>query len=230
MDSQQSTGFVIWLTGMTGTGKTSLGNLATRRLAAAGRRVEFLDGDDPAEVLTRGPGVTKDERDGAVRRLGHVSKLLARNGVVVVCAALSPYREAREAVRRDVRRFVEVFVDCPLEKLLDRHDGGLYKKALAGEVKNVPGIDDPYEPPAHAELVIHSDQMKVEEEAQRLFQTLVDLKYVGPAEFGRLTGGQRPKRSREPARRRRLLARAAARKAPKKIGARTAKAAKKSRR
>ncbi len=236
MDAQHGTGFVLWLTGMNRSGKSTLAHQIQRRFATAGRTVELLDGDDPAETLTQGLGATKDDRDTAVRRLGHVAKLLARHGVVVVCASLSPYREARDAVRRDVRRFVEVFVDCPMEKLHERDAEGLYRKALAGEVRNVPGIDDPYEPPTHPEIRLQSDQMKVDEEATRVFQALVDLKYVGPAEFGRLTGGQRPKRARPPHAARKgnhgkLAAKAAARKAPKKIAARTAKgAARRSRR
>ena len=196
MDAQQSGGFVVWLTGMARTGKTTLGAQLARRFAAVGRRVEFLDGDDPDELITQGLGVSKDDRIAAVRRLGYVAKLLARNGAAVVVAHLSPHREARDAVRREVRRFVEVFVDCPMETLVRRDTDGLYKKALAGEVKNVAGIDDPYEPPTHPEVRLLTDQEKVDEGSTRVFQALVDLKYVGPTEFARLTGGQRPKRGR----------------------------------
>lgn len=232
MDAQQNGGFVIWLTGMAGTGKTTLGAQLVRRFAAVGRRVEFLDGDDPEQPLTRGLGASKEDRMTAVRRLGYVAKLLARNGAVAVVAQLSPHREARDAVRRDARRFVEVFVDCPMETLLQRDSRGLYKKALAGELKNVAGIDDPYEPPTHPELRILTDQERVDQSAARVFQGLVDLKYVGPSEFGRLTGGQRPRRAQPPARggRGKLAARASARKAPKKVAARSARAATRSRR
>lgn len=198
MDVQQSGGFVVWLTGMARTGKTTLGAHLARRFAAVGRKVEFLDGDQPDELLTQGLGVSKDDRVRAVRRLGYVAKLLARNGAAVVVAHLSPHRDARDAVRREVRRFVEVFVDCPMETLVRRDADGLYKKALAGEVKNVAGIDDPYEPPTHPEVRLLTDQEKVDQSATRVFQALVDLKYVGPTEFARLTGGQRPRRGGPP--------------------------------
>lgn len=226
MDAQEQ-GFIIWITGMKGAGKSSLARFLHRRIALAGRRTELLDADDDSEILTKGLGPNKDERDTAVKRVGHVAKMLSRNGVVAICAGLSPYREPREALRRDARRFVEVFVDCPMETLLARDP--VYKKALSGEVRNVSGVDDPYEPPTHAEVTVHSEQEPVEAAAARVFQALVDFKYVGPAEFGRLTGGQRPKRSRAPARKR-LAARAAARKAPKKVAARAAKAGGKARR
>jgi adenylylsulfate kinase len=229
MDAQAQSGFVIWITGMNGSGKSALARFLHHRLTLAGRRAESIDADDTHEILTRGLGPTKDDRDTAVRRVGHVAKLLARNGAVAVCAAVSPYREPREALRREIRRFVEIFVDCPMETLLQRDP--IYKKALAGEVKNVPGVDDPYEPPTHAELVVHSDKESTDAAAARVFQALVDLKYVGPAEFGKLTGGQRPKRSR-PAARKKGAPRAAVRavrKAPKKVAARTAKAGRKRR-
>jgi adenylyl-sulfate kinase len=195
MDAHQVTGFVIWLTGMAGAGKTTLGSQILKRFNAAGRPAEFLDGDSPTEILTRGLGVSKEDRDTAVRRLGSVAKMLARHGAAVVVASLSPYREARDAVRREVRRFAEVFVDAPMETLLARDSEGLYKKALAHELTNVAGIDDPYEPPSHAELVVRTDQEKADIAASRLFQKLVDMKLLQPAEFAKLSGGQRPKRA-----------------------------------
>ena len=228
MEAQQSGGFVVWLTGMARTGKTTLGAQLARRFAAVGRRVEFLDGDEPDGILTRGLGVSKDDRIAAVRRLGYVARLLARNGAAVVVAHLSPHREARDAVRREVRRFVEIFVDCPMETLLHRDADGLYKKALAGEVKNVAGIDDPYEPPTHPEVRVLTHQEKVDQATTRIFQALVDLKYVGPTEFGRLTGGQRPRRGQAPGRGGRRPG--AARKAPRKAAARSARASRKARR
>jgi len=195
MDAHQVTGFVIWLTGMAGAGKTTLGNQIVKRFAGAGRPAEFLDGDSASEILTRGLGVSKEDRDTAVRRLGAVSRMLARHGAAVVVASLSPYREARDAVRREVRRFVEVFVDAPMETLLARDSEGLYKKALAHELTNVAGIDDPYEPPSHAEVVVRTDQEKADAAASRIFQKLVDLKLIQPADFAKLSGGQRPKRA-----------------------------------
>lgn len=238
MDAQPQMGFIIWITGMNGSGKTALARFLHHRLILAGRRAELVDADDPGEILTKGLGPTKDDRDVAVRRVGHVAKMLARNGVVAVCAALSPYRDPRETLRREARRFVEVFVDCPMETLLQRDP--VYKKAMAGEVKNVPGVDDPYEPPTHAEAIVHSEQESVEAAATRIFQALVDLKYVGPTEFGRLTGGQRPKRARpsarekrrRPAARTKMAARAARAAAPKKLAARarSAKPVRKARR
>lgn len=230
MEVQQGTGFVIWLTGMHRAGKSTLAAHLAHRLAAAGRRVELLDEDGEASVLVAGLGPSKDDHGLAVKRIGFVAKAVARAGGVAVCAALSPFRDARDQLRREARRFVEVFVDCSMEKLQQRDPEDIYRRALAGEITQVPGVDVPYEPPTHAEVTVHTDQEPVDAAATHVFQGLVDLKYVGPTEFGRLTGGQRPKRARS-ARgggRRSLAAKAAARKAPKKV-ARGAAAAKRRR-
>ncbi|HTT70527.1 MAG TPA: adenylyl-sulfate kinase [Anaeromyxobacteraceae bacterium] len=218
MDAQGQTGFVVWFTGMKGSGKSALARHLHHRFVLSRRPAEFIDGDDAQEILTKGLGASKEDRDASVKRVGRVAHLLSRHGVVALCASLSPYRETREALRREVRRFVEVFVDCPMEVLISRDP--VYRKALGGEVKGIPGVDDPYEPPTHPEITVHSDQESVEEAARRIFQALVDLKYVGPAEFGRLTGGGRPRRAR-PAKEKGTQAE---RKAPKKVAARTAKA------
>lgn len=191
MDAQQG-GFVIWITGMQGAGKTTLANQLNKRLTAAGRPAEVIDADDPNQILTRGLGVSKDDRDLAVKRVGHVAKLLARHGALVVVAALSPYREPREQLRREVRRYVEVFADCKMETLLQRSD--VYRRAMAQEIRNVAGIDDPYEPPTHPDLLVRTDAEKADASVLRILQALVDMKYIGPSEFGRLTGGQKPKK------------------------------------
>jgi adenylyl-sulfate kinase len=195
MDFQQSNGFIIWLTGMKKAGKTTLANQLAQRLTQVGRIVQLMDEDGEAKFLLAGLGHSKDDHSAAVKRFGYTAKAVARNGGVAICSALSPYREPREQLRRESRRFVEVFVDCAMEKLLDR-DGkeALYKKALAGEVQNVAGVDMPYEPPAHADLVLHTEQEGVEASLTRIFQALVDGKFIGPTEFGRLTGGLKPKR------------------------------------
>jgi adenylyl-sulfate kinase len=231
---QQSTGYVIWLTGMNRAGKSTLAAHVVKSLAAAGRPVELLDEDGDAAILLEGLGPSKEEHAKAVARLGFVAKAVMRAGGLAVCAALSPYRDARDQVRKETRRFVEVFVDCSMEKLQQRDSEGIYRRALAGELKQVPGVDVPYEPPAHADVIVHSDQLSVAESATRVFQALVDLKYVGPSEFERLTGGLRPRRGkpskRAKASRKRargtLQAKAAARKMPRKAAARTSAPAK----
>ncbi len=229
MDTQHVNGFAIWLTGMNRAGKSTLAAHVASRLAAAGRRVELLDEDGDAALLLEQLGPSKEDHAKAVARLGFVAKAVMRCGGIAVCAALSPYREAREQLRKEARRFVEIFVDCGMEKLQERDPEGIYRRALAGELKDVPGVDVPYEPPTHPDLVLHTDQVSVAEAATRVFQALVDLKYVGPTEFGRLTGGLRPRRGKAArgGARKKLAARAAARKAPRKVAARTAKPARK---
>jgi adenylylsulfate kinase len=231
MELQQNPGFVVWLTGMKKAGKTTLAAQVAQRLTTAGRTVQLLDEDGEAKFLIEGLGAAKDDHAAVVKRYGYVARAVAKAGGIAICAALSPYRDARELLRKEARRFLEVFVDAPMETLLHR-DGkeGLYKRALASEIQGVAGVDLPYEPPSHAELTIRTDLDPVEACVNKIFQAMVDQKLIGPAEFGRITGGLRPKR--KPAKaaraggRAKLAARAAARKAPKKVAARTAKAAK----
>lgn len=233
MDTQGA-GFVIWLTGMNRAGKSTLAEHLVERLAAAGRKAELIDEDGQAGMLLEGLATSKDDRRKAVVRLGYVAQAVMRAGGIAVCACLSPYRDAREALRKEARRFVEIFVDCSMEKLQQRDGQGVYKRALAGEIRDVPGVDVPYEPPARPEVTVHTDQLSVDEAGTRIFQALVDNRYIGPAEFGRLTGGLRPRRGK-PAKaarngaRKKLDAKAAARQAPRKVAARTPKAAKRRR-
>lgn len=195
MELQQSPGFVLWLTGMKKAGKTTLATQVAQRLALAGRPTQLLDEDGEAKFLLEGVGGGKDGHAEVVKRFGYVAKAVAKAGGIAVCAALSPYRDAREALRKESRRFVEVFVDAPMETLLQR-DGkeGLYRKALASEIQGVAGVDLPYEPPAHAELIVRTDLEPLDACVTRVFQSLVDGKFIGPTEFGRLTGGLKPKR------------------------------------
>jgi adenylyl-sulfate kinase len=223
MDAQpQAAGFVIWVTGMNGSGKTALASHLQRRLAAVGRPAELLDAEDPENPLTKGLGGSKEDRDIAVRRIGYVARLVARAGGIAVVAALSPFREPREQIRREIRRFVEVFVDAKMETLQKRDP--IYRRALAGEVRNVPGVDDPYEPPTHPDVMGRTDEERVEDAAKRIFQSLVDVKYLAAADFMRLSGGERPKRARPAAARgrKKLAPKAAARGGPKKVAARAA--------
>jgi adenylylsulfate kinase len=235
----QSSGFIIWLTGMKKAGKSTLAAQLTQRLALIGKPVQLLDEDGEAKFLIEGFGTAKDDHAAVVKRFGYVAKAVAKAGGVAICAALSPYRDAREALRKEARRFVELFVDAPMETLLHR-DGkeALYRRALASEIQGVAGVDLPYEPPAHPELVLHTDQEPVEASLLRILQVLVDGKFLTPAEFGTLSGGQKPRRRSAkaekpakgakgkpaaPAKAKAAASKAGARKAPKKAAARTAR-------
>ncbi|MGH7932643.1 MAG: adenylyl-sulfate kinase, partial [Candidatus Binataceae bacterium] len=140
-------GFTLWFTGLSGAGKSTLANVAAEELRRRGRRVEILDGDEVRTNLSKGLGFSKEDRDTNIRRIGYVCKLLARNGVVAISAAISPYRNVRDEIRAQHSHFFEVFVKCPLETLVERDVKGLYKKALKGEIANFTGVSDPYEEP-----------------------------------------------------------------------------------
>jgi adenylyl-sulfate kinase len=150
-------GFTIWLTGLSGAGKSTVSRLLEQRLGECGFKVEVLDGDVVRTHLSYGLGFSKEDRDTNIRRIGWVCQLLNRNRVTAIAAAISPYRATREEVRRQIPNFVEVYMACPVNVLVERDVKGLYRKALAGEIKHFTGVDDPYEPPLNAEVVCHSD-------------------------------------------------------------------------
>jgi adenylyl-sulfate kinase len=177
-------GFIVWFTGLSGAGKSTLAE-ALRRQLSAGRRVEILDGDEVRAHLSKGLGFSKEDRDLNVRRIGFVARLLARNGVPALTAAISPYAEVRQDVRRlaaeDGVPFVEVYVEAPLEVLVERDVKGLYRKAIAGEIEHFTGVSDPYEPPVRAEVVVRSDREHVDESVARIIQALLDRELVTAA-------------------------------------------------
>ncbi len=173
-----SDGFTLWFTGLSGSGKSTLANLAADELRNRGYRVEVLDGDEVRTNLSKGLGFSKEDRDTNIRRIGYVCKLLARNDVIAISAAISPYREVRDEVRKMHENFVEVFIDCPLDTLVERDVKGLYKKAIAGEIKNFTGVSDPYEAPLKAELVVNSAKESREESLAKLLKTLESLSYI----------------------------------------------------
>jgi len=168
-------GFVLWFTGLSGAGKSTISSLLEERLRAAGAKVEVLDGDVVRTHLSKGLGFSKEDRDINIRRIGFVAELLARHGVIVIVAAISPYRQVREEVRTTIPDFVEVYVECPIEVLAERDVKGLYKKALAGEIPHFTGVSDPYEPPLAPEVTVHSSRQTPEESSAAIWATLERL-------------------------------------------------------
>ncbi len=171
-------GFTLWFTGLSGAGKTTISRLVEKELRARGYKVEILDGDVVRENLSKGLGFSKEDRDTNIRRIGFVCELLSRNGVVAIAAAISPYRAVRDEVRAKTERFVEVYCRAPLDVLAERDVKGLYKKALAGEIKNFTGVDDPYEPPLNPEVVVESDTEMPAESAAKVIAKLEELEYL----------------------------------------------------
>jgi adenylylsulfate kinase len=173
-----TTGYTIWFTGLSGAGKTTIANILERELRARARRVEVLDGDVIRTHLSKGLGFSKEDRDTNIRRIGWVCEVLTRNGVVAIAAAISPYRSVRGEVRERIGRFVEVFVDVPLEVAIERDVKGLYKKALAGEIKQFTGVNDPYEPQLDPEVVVRTAEEPPERSAGRILEALEELGYL----------------------------------------------------
>lgn len=166
-------GAVFWLTGLPGSGKTTLARSVAERLRREGYRVEVLDGDWVRSTINPDAGFTKEQRALHLRRVAWIARLLARNGVVVLCSFVSPYRDVRRQVREIVEEevpFYEIYVKCPVEECIKRDPKGLYKKALRGEIKHFTGISDPYEEPENPDLVIDTVKESVEESVEKLYK------------------------------------------------------------
>jgi len=165
-------GFVLWFTGLPGAGKTTLAEHIKSILTGDGKKVEILDGDEIRKGLSRDLGFSKEDREKHNERVIFVAKLLSRNGIVTLVPLISPYREVRTKARREISDFVEVYVRCPLDVLKVRDPKGLYKKALAGEITNLTGIQDPYEEPLSPDIIIDTDIQTVDESVDKIMNYL----------------------------------------------------------
>lgn len=178
----QHSGCAVWFTGLPSAGKSTLARLLKGELDCRNVPSEVLDGDEVRQRLTRGLGFSKEDRDENIRRIAYVAKLLSRNGVIAITAAISPYRMVRDEARDEIKRFVEIYVKCPLEVCIARDVKGLYRRALAGEIQNFTGLSDPYERPLHPELVIETDQEGPEASVRRILAKLEELGYCPPSQ------------------------------------------------
>jgi adenylylsulfate kinase len=176
-------GFTLWFTGLSGAGKTTISEIVARELRDRGSRVEVLDGDVVRENLSKGLGFSKEDRDTNIRRIAFVADLLSRNGVPVITAAISPYRELRDEARELMGdRFIEVFVKASVEVCAERDVKGLYEKAFRGEIKEFTGVSDPYEPPLNPELTLDTEHDSAEEDAARVIAMLEERQLIPAAQ------------------------------------------------
>ncbi|MDY6898530.1 MAG: adenylyl-sulfate kinase [Cyanobacteriota bacterium] len=177
-------GVTLWLTGLSGAGKSTIARGIEEELRARKCPVEVLDGDIIRTWLSQGLGFSKKDRDTNVRRVGFVANLLSRNGVVTIVAMISPYREIREEIRAITNNFVEIYVNTPLELCEARDVKGLYAKARAGEIKGFTGVDDPYESPLNPEIICNTNQETVEESVSKVIQYLQDNGFLSTSITG----------------------------------------------
>ena len=172
-------GFTLWFTGLSGAGKSTLSQAIAAELQKRGRSVERLDGDEVRQRLSKGLGFSKEDRNENIRRIGYVARMLSRSGAVAIAAAISPYRDVRDEIRREHDApFVEIFVDCQLDALVARDPKGLYAKALRGEIANFSGVSDPYEPPISPEITIHTDRETVDASRDTILRWLEARKLI----------------------------------------------------
>jgi 3'-phosphoadenosine 5'-phosphosulfate synthase len=183
-----SNGFVVWFTGLSGAGKSTLASMLSAELRTRGIGVEVLDGDEVRTNLSKGLGFSKEDRDTNIRRIGYVARLLARQGACAMTAAISPYRAIRDEQRARIGRFVEVYCQCDIPTLTARDAKGLYKKALAGEIKGFTGIDDPYEAPLTPEVVVDTAKESKEESLHKILAKLEELGHLAAHHVAEIAG------------------------------------------
>jgi len=171
-------GVTVWMTGLPGSGKTTIALDVEKRLQDMGRNVEILDGDEVRKGLSSDLGFSKEDRQQHAKRVTFVAKVLSRNGVIVLVGLISPFRAFRRAAREEIGEFMEVFVDTSLDECIKRDPKGLYKLALEGKIKDLTGLQDPYEAPENAELVIPTEDVTVEEAADMIMAKLRDGDYL----------------------------------------------------
>ncbi len=171
-------GFILWFTGLSGSGKTTISKALELELKGRGCKVEILDGDVVRTNLSKGLGFSKEDRDTNIRRIGFVANLLSRNGIVAITAAISPYRAVRDEIRAMETNFVEVYVKAPLEVCEARDVKGLYAKARAGEIKGFTGVDDAYEEPLNPEIICYTERESVEDSVKKVLSKLEELGYI----------------------------------------------------
>lgn len=177
------TGFVLWLTGLSGAGKSTVAAKLGPVLAERGHRVELLDGDEVRTNLCQGLGFSRADRDTNIARIGYVAGKLSKHGVAVLVAAISPYQQARDLVRASVDSFVEVYVAAPVSTCAERDPKGLYAKALAGEITHFTGVSDPYEPPPNPEIVLHTEAESVDDSVHQVIAWLETNQLTTPGNW-----------------------------------------------
>ena len=171
-------GATLWFTGLPSSGKSTIAREVFQRLLDRGLLVELLDGAEVRESLSRGLSFSREDREEHIRRIGYVAKLLSRNGVLAICAAVSPYRATRDEVRRNTPTFVEIYVECPVDVAEQRDTDGWYQRARRGEVEEFTGVNAPYEPPLVPEVHIRSDRESVDEAASRVIAKLEGMSII----------------------------------------------------
>ncbi len=171
-------GFTVWFTGLSGAGKSTLSEMLFHELRRRDMKVELLDGDVVRTNLSKGLGFSKEDRDTNILRIGFVANLLTRNGVATIVSAISPYRDARNRCRSDIKEFVEVYVHATVEECAKRDVKGLYQKAMAGEITGFTGVSDPYEPPQSPEIYVDTMTQEPDQSIQMILDELSDMGYI----------------------------------------------------
>ncbi len=171
-------GLSLWLTGLSGSGKSTIAYALYKKLSGSISRIEVLDGDAMREHINKGLGFTKEDRLINIERNAYIAGLLSKHGILVIVPVIAPYKEARAKARSLSENFVEVFVKADIETVKERDVKGLYKKAIAGEIENFTGISDPYEEPENPEILINTDKLSIEDSVQNIIDYLIENDYI----------------------------------------------------